>query len=1105
MCKGLMDSTSAIRTSVPKILTDKGENYNCSFIFFIVFTLGLSALKLLQDTSTKSKHHGIDSISFKTVDNSVQEFLFKIEEFFHSSGNWTRKKRNEVFEIQLTLNELERVLNEARNEDCLYNENTESSTSSQKSNKTKSGVYPKPEQKKNISPQKKVKFKRASPNSKLLEKIKCTLCDKEYESLKALKLHAKNHHNGEGVDTNAKEIQNQKKVTCMICNTKCQRDLVTRHLVQVHGYEKPRKNAIFRGFFTLNNHSWKPLWLQHDEVEPSEEVCLPVDKEGRVSLYGVVFEADEVNEVKDDLYDNDPQATLEVEEGFEDSVDVGKSRKVPFSEDDVRTASVEGNIKKHIPNKKVMRQQSKPEQEPERPHFLRVLLPSEPSPCDMLKDLMDMYKAPVVRNLEDEFEKETESDKVKGRGIKRKKGNKNELESMDDGCSTVTVDIVNPKVEDGKGWACDDDSDSDFDDNASLTENEDRKHNKEIRKAKRNNAISEVDLLKLEENAGVIKEFERYLYHNKSGSCLDPSKLSTIKKIQGHIYLYHDSYLFFERKKDSKFNLQRLVSPRAQDFAELSDPTSVDGWLTSVSGEDGNEAPGRRREMLKAHIQFRTFLHEKLLKEDFGKDAEDYLRRDMVLRNLQSLKTTIENKRIFQLLSKLEDKGRRNREKARSILFPKSNFNEANCVNLWFESEEAKKEEAECDEIYQSCMAGEKIGDKQFSRVGSWARWTVACEDRNRASVYTFTNLEFMQKKDTWLPEACNANGSTAQERYENLPTGWDADSPPSEGAPPNAWVISVSGSKLKGQDDANLVLTKRGLDACLKFRDMKSECGLKEEHDGQFFVNKQGKALTRLQRTKGSIIDKFGKVTGVHKPTVNTLRRAAESQIQNSSVMKQNVEKIQHHSSAVGLKHYEKSAPNTRASFIAQLSKIESPYKADKEISCEIKKKRIEKEAKDKKVIIEDAKNVLKQQKLLRKGPRTKTNKIRFKERELFQKILSVQVNEKYSGVFPGKLSFHVYILKCNLFYLDEVEFKKLLYRTIDSKLDEDGDKMRDIEMELFTAFAKNEVEATHGPWEGSYENNKLADLCISKIFNTSFKNYEKSREKYEPSYFNF
>ena len=220
---------------------------------------------------------------------------------------------------------------------------------------------------------------------------------------------------------------------------------------------------------------------------------------------------------------------------------------------------------------------------------------------------------------------------------------------------------------------------------------------------------------------------------------------------------------------------------------------------------------------------------------------------------------------------------------------------------------------------------------------------------------------------------------------------------------------------------------------------------------------------------------------------------------------MKQNVEKIQLHSSAVGLKHYEKSAPNTRASFIAQLSNIESPYKADKEISAEIKKKRIEKDAKDKETIIEDAKNVLKQQKLLRKGPRTKNNKIRYRERELFQKNLSVQVNEKYNGSFPGKLSFHVYILNYIFFYLDDVEFKKLLYRKIDSKMNEDVGKMRDIEMELFTDFAKSEVEAKHGPWMGSNENNKLADLCISKIVKTSFKNYEKSKEKYEPTYFNF
>ena len=425
-----------------------------------------------------------------------------------------------MFEVQLTLNELERVLNEARNDDFLYNDKKEGSTSRLKSNNSKTSVYVKPEKKKGgITPQTKVKFKRASPNSKLLEKIKCSLCNKAYESLKALKLHAKNHHNGKGVDANAKEIQNQKKVTCMICNIKCQRDLVTRHIVQVHGYDKPKKNAIFRGFFTLNNHTWKPLWLQNHEVEPSAEVLLPVDKDGRVSLYGVVFEADEVKEVKDELYDNDPQATLETEEGLEESDNDRKARKDKVSEEDGITESVKANVKTRIQTKKVTKQKSKPEEELKSPKFMRVLLPSESSPCELLEDLRNMYKVPAVRNLEDVFEKEIEkeSEKVEGRGRKRKKVDENQPISMDVGDSTVSDEIVDDKVEDVEWWASEDDSDYDYND--SLTDNEDRKHNKEMRKAKRNNAISQVDLPKLEENAGFIKEFERYLYHNKSGVC----------------------------------------------------------------------------------------------------------------------------------------------------------------------------------------------------------------------------------------------------------------------------------------------------------------------------------------------------------------------------------------------------------------------------------------------------------------------------------------------------------------------------------------------------------------------------------------------------------
>ena len=972
-------------------------------------------------------------------------FLFKFENFFQVSGNWTSKKRNEVFDVQLTLNELEKVLGKSGNdekarEDELPDENGAGPSTSEPGSYNTNTV--KDVEEGGTTPIKKLKFRKATPNCKVLEKIQCSLCNKAYESLKALKLHAKKHHNGEGVDANAKEVQNNKHVTCMICDSKYPRDQVTRHLVQVHGYEKPSKNAVFRGFFTLNNITWKPLWLLKHEVEPPAEVLLRVDKEGRVSMHGVVFEANEVDEVKDIASRDDVQETFAERIGLKEAFNDRKNEKEEVSKNNQGTKIVKANIKKPIVCKDVTQGESESKQAPRDPPFyMRVLFPTERSPCELLEDLKDMYKSPDVKDLKDVFHKETEKDgdEVKGSPRRKKKnvGKKsaavknlkyafeNETENDRDeskGCpkrknkkeeSKDNEGGFNPNIEDEEYGSYGDDDDSDFDPEDSKLENDIRTHNKAIRKANRNVASSLVDLPKLEKNASVIEDFEKYLNHNKIGTCSDPSKLSSILKIRGHMYLYHDSFLAFEHSRDSKFNLQRLVSPKAEDFAELADPTEVDGWLASISGKDGTAAPGRRREMLKAHIKFRAYVHEKLLKEDFGKNAEDYLKRDMVLRKLESIKTNIENKKAFQVLNKLEEKGRKDRERARSILFPKSNFNEAHCVTTWFESEEAKQEEEECQEIYDRCMAGKKVPDKEFSKVGNWSRWTVACEDRNRTSVYKFTNLEFMQRKEKWLPEADKSDKSSVQERFENLPSTWDADAPPSEGVPPTCWVITVNGEGLKGQEDAQLVLTRRGVSSCLMFRDMKEICLKKEDEKGQFFVNKQGRALGRLQRTKGSLLEKFGRVTGVQKASMNTLRRAAEGQIQSSPIMKQNVEKLQLHSSSVGLKYYDKTAPNTRASFVAQLSNIESPYKEDKEVSAEIKKRRIEKDAKDKEAIINDAREILKQQKLARKPKRSRNNKISFQEREMLQNIYSVQIEKNYNGIFPGKLSVHFFILK--------------------------------------------------------------------------------------------
>ena len=63
--------------------------------------------------------------------------------------------------------------------------------------------------------------------------------------------------------------------------------------------------------------------------------------------------------------------------------------------------------------------------------------------------------------------------------------------------------------------------------------------------------------------------------------------------------------------------------------------------------------------------------------------------------------------------------------------------------------------------------------------------------------------------------------------------------------------------------------------------------------------------------------------------------------------------------------------------------------------------------------------------------------------------------------------------------------------------------DRIRKIEEELFVTFVKKEVEAEQGTWVGSVDNNRLADRRVAAIVKTSFKNYEKTKKKFEPAFF--
>lgn len=67
------------------------------------------------------------------------------------------------------------------------------------------------------------------------------------------------------------------------------------------------------------------------------------------------------------------------------------------------------------------------------------------------------------------------------------------------------------------------------------------------------------------------------------------------------------------------------------------------------------------------------------------------------------------------------------------------------------------------------------------------------------------------------------------------------------------------------------------------------------------------------------------------------------------------------------------------------------------------------------------------------------------------------------------------------------------------------DGEKIRGIEERIFKDQVRGEVVKELGAWTGSKEQNQLGDFKTAMCIKSSFKVYEKSRDKFQKSYFNF
>ena len=518
----------------------------------------------------------------------------------------------------------------------------------------------------------------------------------------------------------------------------------------------------------------------------------------------------------------------------------------------------------------------------------------------------------------------------------------------------------------------------------------------------------ETKLSDIEENAAVIKEFEEFLRNKSFETSTSDSNLSTIRKMTGHLFRYPDSLLQFNSERLNNYNLNCHLNPMASDFREVSDPTTVGEWLSSIAGASGKEAPGRRREQLKCHARFREYVAEKLMKVNFGFDAEGLYKRELLLKNLDQISSKIKSKKVFTKLAALEAQARARKQQARKIVYPNNNFKEQQVVPLWYKSKEAQQEEKACMKIYERAMSGSKVGPKDFNKFANWSRFNVAIIDKNRRSVYNFSNSEFSQRAPKWLPEKESDENLNEVDKFQLMPDSWNPDIPPEDGMKPSCWIVQVSGDSegLKGGRAAQIILTPRSVEICLKYKEVKLVI-VKDaiDDDCSFFVNHKGKTLAPLQRTPGSLLDKLGLAVGLNNPTINSFRRSAETKVQASTSMKASVEALQLHSQKVGLDHYDRSHDIKRANFISQLSSMETPEIVETSVPDHVKRKREKMEEEEREKVLNQAKETLKRDKTGKKEALNKKCKVKPEDCLFLQKLFSHLKELEPMEKFPGKL----------------------------------------------------------------------------------------------------
>ena len=254
------------------------------------------------------------------------------------------------------------------------------------------------------------------------------------------------------------------------------------------------------------------------------------------------------------------------------------------------------------------------------------------------------------------------------------------------------------------------------------------------------------------------------------------------------------------------------------------------------------------------------------------------------------------------------------------------------------------------------------------------------------------------------------------------------------------------------------------------------------------FFINGSGRPLGKIQNVPGSLLAKIGDAVKVKNLTLTKIRKAAEVIIQQNESMKSKGRILNNHSQKVGQDIYDITNSRIRVEYVGFMEKIEkkkgSDKKVEKNYEREERKKQMEME--DEELRLEHAKQFLESEDIKRKrnlGFHKRCN-VRPNDKTLLQKAV-------FKDIFNSKVQK----------FPNENDWKSLFYRYIDS----DGNlELKRIEFDIFQHI-KIDVESYTGKWNGSVEQNKLADKKIAAAIRSSFKSYEKLGIRRDGQFFKF